>query len=63
MEHVKSNEMERQKYNAGPPTGERLRGLWRPFFFSGVDEELRRPTRSTKTKGRIDYMVIRCPPY
>lgn len=35
MEHMKSNEMEREEYNAGPPKGKIASKVARPF--SSVD--------------------------
>lgn len=40
MEHMKSNEMERERYNAVPPVGKGLLGLLWGLFFSGQEEEL-----------------------
>lgn len=35
MEHMKSNEMEREKYNAVPPTGKGLLGVVGPLSSVG----------------------------
>lgn len=62
MEHMKSNEMERVKYNAVTPTGIRLLGLWGPLLQWGGWGAVF-PASSPNTEGGIDYVVIHCPPY
>lgn len=57
MERMKSNEMEREKYNAVPPTGKGLPGLW-GLFFGGLEGKLHFLDCSPNTEGRIDYVVI-----
>lgn len=56
MERMKSNEMEREKYNAVPPTGKGLPGLW-GLFFGGLDAEL---PLFFACSPNTDYAVIQC---
>lgn len=62
MEHMKSNEMEREKYNVVPPTGKRRLKSWALFLPQrGCGRAI--PVCSPNTGGGIDYVVIHCPPY
>lgn len=55
---MKSNQMEREKYNAVPPTGQEAPRVVGPFYSvcgGGA-------TISACSEGGIDYVVNDCPP-
>lgn len=64
MEHMKSNEIEREEYNAAPPHTQakrRLR-LWGPFL-QWIGWGAVCPACSPNSEGGIDCVVIHCLPY
>lgn len=61
MEHMKSNEMEREDYNAAPPKGKIAPEVARPFspLLAGTGSLPALAARSSDSEGWIDCAVIR----